>query len=142
MNQEVDKTKFPLVSVGVITYNQAHFIEQTLQSIVSQNYPNLEILVGDDCSTDTSRQIILALAQKNTAIKPLFLDTNQGITGNSNLVLKNAKGRYFILFGGDDLMEPGRITKQVEILQNNPQAAICCTDIEVFHDGNEKDSYI
>lgn len=101
---------FPLVSVHVITFNQAHLIHETLQSILAQDYANIEIIVADDGSTDGTANIISEYAnQYPSKIIPLVAGPNLGITGNSNRGLQACKGKYIAFIGGDDLFLPSKI---------------------------------
>jgi glycosyltransferase involved in cell wall biosynthesis len=123
----------PLVSVHIITYNQIDFIRETLDSALSQDYHNLEIIVADDGSTDGTADVILEYANTHpTKIIPLVGGPNLGITGNSNRGLKACRGKYIAIMGGDDLFYPDKITQQIKIMEKFDDIAICYHDLNVF----------
>jgi glycosyltransferase involved in cell wall biosynthesis len=123
----------PLVSIHVITYNQQQFVRETLNSVLSQDYSNLEIVVADDGSTDGTVDVILEYARAYPGrIVPLVSGPNLGITGNSNRGLRACKGKYIAFLGGDDLMLPEKIRLQVTYMETNPDCDVCYHDMEVF----------
>lgn len=130
---EGNQNMLPKVSVFVLVYQQAHFIRETLDSVLAQGYPNLEIVVGDDGSTDGTQDILREYDEKYPGLFKLLLSpVNVGITLNSNKILALCSGDYIALLGGDDLWLPGKLHKQIEWFANNPDAAICHTKTEEF----------
>ncbi|PKL49116.1 MAG: glycosyl transferase 2 family protein [Candidatus Riflebacteria bacterium HGW-Riflebacteria-2] len=133
MSSTVDNKAIPLVSVAVITYNQKHYLEECINSILSQDYPNIEIVIADDASTDGTHAMLDQFCQQypdKFVIK--ISPANRGITANTNLAYFACKGKYIAWTGGDDLMLPGKISKQVEFMEANPDCAICYHNLEVF----------
>lgn len=123
----------PLVSILIITYNQAHFIRETIDSCLSQSYTNLEIVIADDGSSDETQDILSEYQKKHPSkIKLSLSQANRGITENSNLGLRLCTGKYIAFLGGDDLMMPDKIKKQVAFMESNPQCNICYHKLEVF----------
>jgi glycosyltransferase involved in cell wall biosynthesis len=123
----------PLVSVAVITYNQDKFINECLDSILIQDYPNFEIIVADDSSVDNTYNILQDYQSKfPNKIKIFKSDTNKGITSNSNLAYSVCSGKYISWMGGDDLMLPNKLTNQVEFMEKNPICAISYHNLDVF----------
>lgn len=128
-------TKYPLVSVHLIAYNQIKFIKETLMSILEQDYPNFEIVASDDCSTDGTAEAILELADKFPGkIIPLTNGGNLGITGNCNRALRHCRGKYIAFIGGDDLFLPGKLTAQVQWLEADSRRVMCGHQVEVFYE--------
>lgn len=125
----------PLVSVHIISYNQKQYIDETLRSVLEQDYENIEIVVADDGSTDGTAEIILDFArQYPSKVVPLVGGPNLGITGNSNRGLAACKGRYIAFMGGDDVFLPGKISSQVKWLEERSSRVLCGHQVEVFYE--------
>jgi glycosyltransferase involved in cell wall biosynthesis len=125
--------KLPKVSVFVPTYNQRRFVREALDSVLAQDYPNLEIVVGDDGSVDGTREILLDYQKEHPQLITLLLSPkNEGITANCNKILERCNGEYLALFAGDDVWLPGKLHRQVELMQGNRQAVVCATRVEWF----------
>src|SRR4051794_8907500 len=92
----------PLVSIGIPAYQRESYIGRALQSALSQDYKNIEILVSDNASTDKTAEIIQELAKKNPRIRFHRQSENIGLTKNFNFVLNEAKGEFFLWLGDDD----------------------------------------
>lgn len=125
--------QLPLVSVAIITYNQKEYLKECIESILEQDYDNIEIVVADDCSTDGTQEMLEEYDRKypNKFVLKLS-DKNQGITKNCNLAHFACSGKYIAWMGGDDLMLPGKIRKQVEYMEENPNCYILHHNLEVF----------
>ena len=129
---ESEKTNYPKVSVMIVTYNQEHLIGETIDSVLEQDYPNLEIVVSDDASTDKTQEIIRQYYNKHPdVIVPVFNDKNLGITGNSNAAFFKCTGELIALLGGDDLFLRGKVTKQVEVF-HDPEVVLSYHPVDVF----------
>jgi len=125
----------PLVSVCIIAYNQIKFIEEAIESAVSQDYPSLEVIVADDGSTDGSAELILQYALKYPGIViPLVEGPNLGITGNCNRALQRCQGKYAVFMGGDDVLLPDKVKLQVDWLETDENRVLCGHRLEVFYD--------
>ena len=138
--------KSPLLSVSVITYQHGQFIKQCLDSILSQvTRFNFEILVGEDGSTDGTREICIDYANNYPDKIKLFLHDRdeQGpkdgalraaLNGVNNL--QQAKGKYIALCEGDDYWtDPNKLQKQVDFLENNDDFSICYHDVNTLDNG-------
>lgn len=137
------KTVHAKVSVFVITYNQKDFIREAIDSILMQDYPNLEIVVGDDGSTDGAQEVLLGYKEKNPGIFKLILSpNNEGITANCNKILKECTGEYIAWLGGDDIWLPGKLLKQVSLMDKNPDASLCVSKVEWFDSKTNKTMFI
>ncbi|CAG8871249.1 hypothetical protein PS627_04368 [Pseudomonas fluorescens] len=123
---------FPKVSVMIITYNQEHLIGETIDSVISQNYQNLEVVVADDASTDGTQAVIKAYQEKYPElVKPVLNPVNLGITGNSNAAFFACTGDLVAVLGGDDLFLPGKIASQVKQFED-PEVVLSYHPVEVF----------
>lgn len=110
--------EFPLVSIICLCYNHAQFVEDALNSAHWQTYPNIEILIADDCSSDESRAVI----EKWLALHPgiVFIQNNQNIgnTKTFNKLLALSKGDYIIDLAADDILLPDAVEKQLTAFRN------------------------
>ncbi|MBX3736470.1 MAG: glycosyltransferase family 2 protein [Candidatus Didemnitutus sp.] len=114
-----------MVSVLVPTYNYARFLPQALQSVLAQDYPNLEILVSDDCSTDDTATVVHELAQADPRVRVVLQPRNLGMVPHWNWCLTEARGAYVkFLFGDDAFNSRHAISRLVGLLENQPTAAI------------------
>lgn len=121
----------PLVSVLVICYNQERYIKEALTSALEQDYDNLEVVVADDASTDNTQQIIRELGKDHPEkLKMYFNPKNLGITANSNVGLKHCRGEFVAFMGGDDVLLPGKISRQVEWFSQDDSRVLCGHDVE------------
>lgn len=138
----MDIEDLPLVSVAVITYNQKEFLKECIESILYQDYKNLEIVIADDASTDGTQEMLREYEKHYPGKFILILaEKNQGITANSNAAHFSCKGKYIAWMGGDDLMLPGKISKQLRFMEKNPECAVCYHDLDVFDSNTNKTLY-
>ena len=122
-----------LVSVLIPTYNQKLFVEETIESVLSQDYNNYEIIISDNGSTDGTQEILKNFQSKfPERIRIILNKDNTGLASNFNRGLKLVRGEYIAWLDGDDVMYSSRLTKQVALLKANPEVAGCCHDAEVF----------
>lgn len=95
---------YPLVTIAIPTYNRAdRFLKEAIESALSQTYPNLEIIVADNCSTDDTESIVRSYPDRR--LKYVQHQKNIGGNNNFNYCLKKAKGAYFFLLHDDDLID-------------------------------------
>lgn len=128
----------PLVSVVVASYNYAHLLPETLDSILAQTYPHYEIVVVDDGSTDNSLQIIRRYMAQHSCIK-LFTHPNQenkGLSATVELGIKESQGDFVAFCESDDMWEPRYLEKKVDAINRYQQVAIISNGVQTF--GDEK----
>ena len=132
-------SKAPLISILTASYNYAHFIEKTIESVLNQTYKNWELLIIDDGSTDNSVEIIKKYTQNHKNIRLLQHKNNEnkGLSETLQLGLKNAKGKYIAFLESDDYWTNDNLEKKVEYLNKYPEAKTIYTDIEMFGDENQ-----
>ncbi len=109
----------PLVSIIIPSFNSEKFIAETIQSVQNQTYKNWEMILVDDCSTDTTISIIKEFALHDTRIKLTSLEKNSGTGIARNLALAQASGRYISFLDADDLWKPMKLERQIEFLEAN-----------------------
>lgn len=117
-------TNGPLVSVGIPVYNGEHDLSQAVDSVLTQTYSNLEIIISDNASTDRTQQIALELAARDRRVHYHRLDRNIGSNGNFDNVKDLATGEYFMWTGSDDIRPPDSIELLLEALVKNPRAVM------------------
>jgi glycosyltransferase involved in cell wall biosynthesis len=123
----------PKVSVIVPIYNQAGFIRETVESVLSQDHPNIELVLSDDGSTDGTSDVVREYAAgEPERVKLVASEENTGIAGAFNRALDAHTGDYIAWLGGDDVMLPGKLSRQIAALEVHPEAIGCCHDAEVF----------
>ena len=129
----------PLVSVGIGTYNHKQFIGECIDSVLAQDYENIEIVIADDGSIDGTREILQEYRRKNPhKITLLLSPNNQGITKNANLAHFNCKGKYAALIDGDDIILPEKIKIQVAYMEAHPKCTISYHNCEIFESDTGK----
>jgi glycosyltransferase involved in cell wall biosynthesis len=117
----------------MLTYNQADFVSDAIQSVINQSYPNIQLVISDDASSDDTPAIIKDFYEKNPkVILPNINQSNIGITKNFNLALERCDGEYVALLDGDDIFFPGKLSHQQKFMCENPQFTITYHDVEVF----------
>jgi len=129
----------PLVSICCVTYNHRRFISEAIEGFLMQrtNF-EIEIVIGDDCSTDGTQEILLNYKKKYPEKFHLICrDKNIGPNKNFADTLKRCKGKYIALCEGDDYWtDPYKLQKQVSFLENNPDYVICYNDSIVVDENN------
>lgn len=115
------------VSVLLIAYSHADFIGQALDSVrMQKDVRSIEIIVHDDCSTDGTREFILAAAERDARIHPVFADQNLASNAVVRRPLEIARGRYICVLDGDDYWTcDDKLARQMRILDSDPSLAGC-----------------
>lgn len=130
-----DPDGLPLVSVMIPVYNHRHFMRECLDSVLAQDYQHLEVVVADDASTDGTQEIAREYAARfPDRIKVLLGDRNVGVSRNCNIAWSACTGKYVALFAGDDVMLPGKLSRQVSHMERHPECHISYHNIEVFEE--------
>ncbi|AIZ35335.1 glycosyltransferase [Pseudomonas sp. K1(2024)] len=120
----------PQVTVIIASYNHGPYIEESILSVLGQTYPNIELLVVDDGSTDDSVERIQRLQDKHGF--DFRVQQNMGLTHTLNAAVARAKGELIVPFGSDDIMLPERIAIQAEYMADKPEVGICAGNIELI----------
>ncbi|MEI8136309.1 MAG: glycosyltransferase [Bacteroidota bacterium] len=133
------------VSVLLLTYNQEKYIAQAINSVLDQKVDfDFEILIGEDCSTDRTREIAKEFALNNPEkIKLVISDRNVGPVKNEKRLVEAAKGKYLAFLEGDDFWtDPLKLQKQTEFLEKNPDYGLVHGDVNHFYEnaGNTQKS--
>ncbi len=128
------------LSICLITYNHERFIAETLDSILTQEVNfDYEIVIGEDRSKDNTKAIIESYMKRYPGrIRLNSHEKNLGSTLNFKMTLLACKGEYISMLDGDDLMCPGKLQKQVDYLENNPDCVMVAHDMQEFDDTTKK----
>lgn len=108
----------PLVSIVVLSHNYARFLPEAIESALAQTYPNCEVVVADDGSTDDSVEIASRYASVRVLSNP-----HRGVERTCNDVIPKVAGEYFVLLDADDALEPTYVEELLAALRRNPDAA-------------------
>lgn len=124
----------PLVSIVVVAYNQQLSLSKTLDSLLAQKvgFP-YEIVVGEDCSTDNTREVLQGYVKRYPdIIKPVYNETNKGVLGNYASTLVHCKGKYIAGCAGDDYWNDSeKLQMQVDVMEQHPEIGLVYTDANV-----------
>ena len=127
---------FELVSIIVPTYNCERFVKKTIDSILNQTYQNFEIIVIDDCSKDSTLEIVKAIPDKRISV---FVNEKQsGAAFSRNRGIAEAKGDYIAFLDGDDIWFATKLEEQLFFMKSNGYV-FSCTD---YNEIDENDSFL
>lgn len=130
------------VSVCMITYNHEPFIAQAIESVMMQQADfACELVIGEDCSTDRTRDLVVEYAERYPdRIRPLLRERNLGMHPNFVQTLQHCRGEYVALLEGDDYWtDPLKLQKQADYLDSHPASALCFHPVRLTHlSGSEK----
>ncbi len=125
----------PLVSVIIPAYNHESYVQEAIHSVINQSYANIELIVLDDGSPDTTWQKILELQQVATErfVRVAFeTQKNQGTCTTMNTLIQKTQGKYVYLLASDDIAKPHAIQTLVAFLEENPEYGLCVGDNELI----------
>jgi glycosyltransferase involved in cell wall biosynthesis len=121
------------VNVLMPTYNHKAYIAEAIESVLKQKTAfSFELVIGEDCSTDGTKEIVLKYQEKNPQIIRLITpDSNVGSRANNRRMLEYCQGRYIAFCDGDDYWHhPGKLQKQVDFLDSHPNYGLVHTDFD------------
>lgn len=118
-------------------YNAARYLREALDSLLGQDYQNLELIVSDNASDDATEEICSDYVKRDARVRYYRNAQNMGSVWNFNRVFELARGDYFMWSAHDDLRDPGYVSACVAALQSRPDAVLCCTGIRfIDEDGH------
>lgn len=123
----------PLVSIIIPVFNAERYLEETLSSISAIPYPNVEVILVNDGSTDNSLQIATGYTEKNNHAR-LINQPNQGVSAARNTGITHAKGKYILPFDSDDILCENYVGEAVRVLENDADVKVVCSKAEYFGD--------
>lgn len=124
-----------LVSIIMPSYNTAIYIEETIQSVLNQTYPNWELIIVDDCSNDNTDEVLEKI--KDPRIHYLKNEKNSGAAVSRNKALCEAKGQWIAFLDSDDLWMPNKLEKQIRFMEENGYAFSYTNYEEIDVNGNK-----
>ncbi len=143
MENKIITSLSPLVSIGLPTYNRAHVIGRAIDSILKQTYPNFELIIADNASTDDTQAICEEYAKKDGRITYIRRPRNMGLSDNHNFVLAKSNGKYFMWANDDDVRHPEFLKKCVSRLISEPDAVgVFCNYSQIDKNGNISPEYL
>ncbi len=119
-----DRRNPPLVSVVIPTYNCARYIGEAIESVLAQDFEGREIVVVDDGSTDSTREVLGSFGSDVRCI----VQENRGAPAARNTGIRAARGQYIAFLDADDVWLPGKLRLQMEFLEGHPQVGLAFTD--------------
>ena len=125
-----------LVSVIMPTFNASKYLAGSIESILSQTYTNLELLITDDCSTDDTRNILKEFSERDKRVKVKYLKENSGPGVARNRSIERAKGRYIAFCDCDDRWMPDKLERQLAHMRKHDCAL--CSSSYLICDENDK----
>ncbi|MCZ6448870.1 MAG: glycosyltransferase family 2 protein [Alphaproteobacteria bacterium] len=132
-----DAAAEPLVSILMPVFNQASYVREAIGSAQGQTYPNIEILIHDDGSTDGTTEIVEQLAARDPRIRVTRAARNQGVASARNRLIERARGSFICWLDGDDIMLPDKVRAQRDFLDANPTIAVVAASIHRINAAGE-----
>ncbi len=117
-------THLPLVSVIIPTYNRGRILREAVDSVLDQDYPNVELIVVDDGSSDHTAAILAGYQEKIVVLR----QPNRGVSAARNAGIAAARGRLISFLDSDDFWLPQKLSRQVDFFISHPGAQICQTE--------------
>lgn len=117
-----------LISVVMPNYNGHRFVEQAIDSVLTQTYKKFELIIVDDCSKDDSLQLIRQKAKSDNRIRIITLKKNAGVAKARNIGIAEAKGEYIALLDNDDLWVDDKFERQLSIAKKGADIVYCSYD--------------
>lgn len=120
----------PFVTLGVPVYNGERYLRDALDSLIAQDYSNLEIIIADNASTDGTQAICQEYTECDIRVRYFRHSENIGAKRNFEFLVSEARGDYFAWCAHDDLRHPSFISTCVEALEHRPSAVLCNGSVE------------
>lgn len=123
----------PKVTIGLPVYNGENYLSEAIESILNQTFPDFELIISDNASSDRTEEICRHYKKKDNRIRYYRAKTNLGAALNYNRTFELARGEYFKWSAHDDVLEPEYLQKCVEILDSEPDFILCQTEVKIIN---------
>ena len=127
----------PLVSVLMSVYNGDRYLNEAVESILSQTYEDFEFIIINDGSTDQTKEILSSFSEIDHRIR-VFHQENHGLIFSLNKGLELARGKYVARMDADDISLPRRLEEQINYLRANPDVGVLGTQMEIINENGKK----
>lgn len=132
----------PLVSIIMPCYNAERYIAQSIESVLAQTYQEWELLITDDCSTDSSVEIIKRYCEQDGRINVFVPNEHQGTAKARNVSISRAKGRFVAFLDSDDIWYSEKLEKQINYMLDN-EVAFTYSSYEIIDfQGNQRNKIV
>ena len=128
------------VAVCIPTYNQAQYLLESVGSACRQTYPNVEVWVSDDCSTDETSEVMAELCQQFPQVRYYRQPKNLGIAGNNTWLLSQPTTEFIVRLDSDDMLMPHYVETVVALMQKFPEAGYAHTAVQEINEQGENRS--
>jgi len=128
-----------MITIGIPVYNGEKFLSDKISSILDRDFNDFELIISDNGSIDSSKEICKKFAIKDKRIKFFSHDKNMGPNWNFNFILEKAKGEFFMWTSVDDKILPGFLEKNISILKNKPNVICSISQVKPY---GEKTEYL
>jgi glycosyltransferase involved in cell wall biosynthesis len=132
----------PLVSIGLPVYNGDSLVGAAIESLLSQDYRDFELIISDNASTDRTEAICREYARLEPRIQYVRHPANKGAAANFNCLVQMAQGKYFKWAAHDDLCEPQFVSSCIDVLERDHSVVLCFTQVQcIDRNGNAIGAY-
>jgi len=133
----------PKVSIVLPTYNGEKYLRESIDSIISQTFKDWELIIVNDCSTDSTPQIAEEYANRDSRIRVINNKINQKLPNSLNIGFREAKGKFFTWTSDDNMYLPEAIERMGRYLENNTDIYMVCSNMDLIDfDGNILGNYL
>ncbi|SDH72323.1 Glycosyltransferase involved in cell wall bisynthesis [Paraburkholderia steynii] len=126
-----------MISIVIPAYNYARYLTDAINSIVSQDIEDIEVIVCDDCSTDDTKEVVERFARDDGRVQYFCNEMNLGAILNINQGMKRARGEYVVLLGADDMLAPGSLRTLKDILDGHPECGYAFGRYTMLDEANQ-----
>ena len=122
---EKEKNIYPKVTVFIPTYNYARYLTETIDSVLSQDFEDFELIISDDCSSDNTAEICLRYVEQDSRIRFIRQDKNLGMVENWNWCMEQAKGLFLKpMLADDKFNRPYALSRMVDVMDSDPSLSL------------------